>query len=97
MKRNISINKKKPSIKILPLEKQNIKQLKETLSYLKLPLPGESSSFGSKAEIEKVENLIARKIAERKAKQAKKDQKKKLKLLKLVSIDQDKEINLLTT
>ena len=72
MKRNISINKKKPSIKILPPEKQSIKQLKETLSYLKLPLPGESSPFGSKAEIEKVENLIARKIAERKAKQAEK-------------------------
>jgi len=73
MKRNIGIKKKKPTIKVIPVEKQTYKQLKETLSALKMPLPGESSPFGSKAEIEKVENLIARKIAQRKAKRADKE------------------------
>ena len=65
MKRNISINKKKPSIKVIPIEKQNLKQLEKTLRDVKLP----GSPF-PKSYIEKVENLIARKNAVRKAKRA---------------------------
>jgi hypothetical protein len=65
MKRNIGINKKKPSIKVIPPERQSLKQLRETLKAYKLP-----SFPGTKADREKIEDLIARKIAQQGAKKA---------------------------